>query len=227
MLKRLLALGVLTTFVVLPALAASAHKDGTTTPNQTPTVPQTESQMRADWVYNTGGAENFVPTTGGSATGWGEYFITTVQNNTGQDLTLVELGFPCSGPPTDFLGWLVWLNLPGMVAPVGDASTADYFGEFTPVDPDPATFPPTVYTYVDISAANIVVPAGTYFCFGYDVTGNGGQTSYNGVETWAWYTGIWDSDVPWGRTAILQVKGVYGAVPTEMSSWGQIKGLYR
>jgi hypothetical protein len=183
--------------------------------------------LRADWVYNTGGAEDFVPDTGGSSTGWGEYFITTVFNDTGSDLTLTELGFPCAGPPTDFVGWMVWLNLPGLVAPAGDPSTADYFGEFTPVDPDPATFPPTVYTYVDVSAANIVVPAGTYFSFGYDNTGTGGQTAFNGVETWAWYGDVWDPDVNYGRTAILQVKGDFGVVPVDESSWGEIKGLYR
>ncbi|MCA9754924.1 MAG: hypothetical protein KDA27_03910 [Candidatus Eisenbacteria bacterium] len=227
MVRRLLALGVVATFLAVPAFAGTAHKDGTPTLDQAPSVPQSESTMRADWVYNTGGSEDFVPTTGGSFDGWGEWFITTVYNDTGSDLTLTELGFPCAGPMTEDYGWLVWLGLGGLVAPTGDAYTADYFGQFTPVDPGPDTFPPTVYTYVDVSAANIVVPAGTYFAFGYDNTGTGGQTDFNGVETWAWYGGLWDPDINYGRTAILQVKGNYGAVPVEQTTWGQIKGLYR
>ena len=63
--------------------------------------------------------------------------ITTVYNDTGSDLTLTELGFPCAGPMTEDYGWLVWLGLGGLVAPTGDAYTADYFGQFTPVDPGP------------------------------------------------------------------------------------------
>ncbi|MEZ4649936.1 MAG: hypothetical protein R3E97_14330 [Candidatus Eisenbacteria bacterium] len=112
--------------------------------------------------------EDFVPDTGGSFDGWGEWFITTVYNAKGFDLTLTGASV-CSGPMTEDYGWLVWLGLPGLVAPTGDAYTADFFGQFTPVDPNPDTFPPTVYTYVDVSAANIVVPDGTFFfAFGYD-----------------------------------------------------------
>lgn len=227
MIRKLMAALVVTTFVAAPVLGASANKDGSPTSPQDPSVPQQESQVRADWEYNTGGSIDFVPTTGGSSTGWGEWFVTTVFNNTGQDLTLAELGFPCSGPPTETFGWMVWLGMPGLVPPFGDASTADYYGQFTPVDPNPGTFPPTVYTYVDVSAEGIVVPAGTYFCFGYDVTGTGGQTTFNGVETWAWYNETWDPDVNYGRTAILQVKANYGIVPTIESTWGTVKALYR
>jgi hypothetical protein len=226
MLRKLLLPIAVVAVVGSPAFGASAHKDGTPTPTQAPSVPSTEGGA-ADWEYNTGGSIDFVPTTGGSATGWGEWFIGTVLNDSGQDVTLTEFGFPCSGPATGTYGWIVWTNMGGYVPPAGQASSAEYYGSFTPVDPDPATFPPTVYTYVDVSSQNIVIPAGSYFCFGYDVTGNGGQTSYNGVDTWAWYSGIWDPDVNYGRTAILQVKGNFGATPVINSTWGAVKGLYR
>ena len=73
-----------------------------------------------------------------------------------------------------------------------------------------------------------MVPNGAYFSFGYDNTGLGGQTDYNGVETWAWYGETWDPDVDWGRTAILQVKGNFeGPVATESVSFGEIRSLYR
>jgi hypothetical protein len=115
----------------------------------------------------------------------------------------------------------------GYFPPGGGPYTAQYWGSFTPEDPDPETWPPTTYTYVDISGAGIIVPAGTYFCFGYDNTGMGGQTAFNGVETWAWYGGFWDPDVGWGRTAVLQVKGNYYGTPVDETTWGVVKALYR
>jgi len=162
---------------------------------------------RAALEYNTGGAIDFVPDSGGEAASWGEWFVTTVHNSTGQKLILRELGFPCAGPPTGEFGWLVWTDVGGPGPPAGDPYTADHHGPFTPVDPNPATMPPTVYTYVDVTAEDIVIQPGSYFCLGYDVTGTGGQTApFNGVDTWSWNLGVWNSDAGNDRTAILQVK---------------------
>ena len=208
------------------ASGAVVDKIGTDVPTKPATIQGSESS-RDDWVYNTGGSEDFVPTLQGSGDGWGEWFITTVMNDTGGDLYLTELGFPCSGPATEEYGWVVWVGLGGMVAPAGDAYTADFYGSFTPVEPDP-NVDPRAYTYIDISDVNIVIPAGTYFCFGYDNTGLGGQTEANGVETYAWYQGAWDPDSGWGRTAILQVKANFeGSVATHGATWSQVKTLYR
>jgi hypothetical protein len=213
-------------FATSAALAGSASKTGAyTEPKKGP--GSEPSGIRYDWWYNTGGVLDFVPDLGGSHDGWGEWFITTVYNDSGDDLILVEFGFPCGGPPTETYGWIVWLDMGGYVPPGGNAYTAEYYGPFTPVDPDPETLPPTTYTYVDVSSEMIVVPAGTYFCFGYDNTGMGGQTSYNGVQTWAWYSGYWDPDVGWGRTAILQVKANFYGTAVDESTWGAIKGLFR
>jgi hypothetical protein len=77
-----------------------------------------------------------------------------------------------------------------------------------------------------VSAAGIVIPDGTYFCFGYDNTGTGGQTTFNGVDTWAWYNAYWDPDQDWGRTAILQVKANYFGTPVSETTWGAIKSLF-
>ena len=178
-----------------------------------------------DFEYNSGGSIDIVPTTGGSNDGWGEWFITSVLNDTGYDLMLTEFGFPCCGPATGAYGWVVWTDVGGLVAPSGQASTADYYGEFTPDDPDPGTFPPTDYTYIDVSASSVISPDGNYFCFGYDNTGTGGQVSYNGVETWAWYGGVWDPDPAWSRTAVLQVMGDFeGAL--DQTTWGSIKNAF-
>ena len=223
--KKMLTAASLVLFVA-GAVGAATDKQG----NEIQYNPSGENQpstLRADWEYNTAGTIDAVPTTGGSADGWGEYFITTILNDTGQDLNLVELGFPCSGPPTDTYGWVIWTGMGGIMPPAGDPFSADHFGPFTPVDSDPGSFPPLVYTYIDISSEGIVIPAGEYFCVGYDNTGNGGQIEYNGVQTWAWYTGFWDPDESWGRTAVIQVKGDFGGgTPVESASWTTIKSLY-
>jgi predicted outer membrane repeat protein len=174
-----------------------------------PGALNTPSPLKADFEYNTGGVIDFVPTLGGSATGWAEWMIATVRNDTGHRLRLTEFGFPCCGPPTGPYGWMVWRSVGGLYPPAGDPTTADRHGAFTPADPNPSTNPPTVYTYVDVVAQNIVIPIGSYFCFGYDVTGYGGLTSFNGVQTWGWYGGAWDPDQTYGRTAVLQVKANY------------------
>jgi hypothetical protein len=211
--------------VVATAFAGIASKTGSSQ-EFVKATPGGPSMWRADFEYNTGGAIDFVPDMGGSFDGWAEWFVTAVYNATGQELKLVELGFPCAGPPTGTYGWLVWTGISGYVAPPGGASTATYYGAFTPVDPNPETLPPTTYTYVDISALNIVIPAATYFEIGYDNTGMGGMTSYNGVETWGWYGGVWDPDSSWGRTAILQVKANYAYSPVDSRSWSSIKALF-
>ena len=223
--KLLLAVAILA-LIVSPALGeTSASKDGSWVKPR-PVAPGESSTIRYDFQYNTGGVLDFVPTTGGSSDGWGEWFITTAYNGTGMDLILVEFGFPCCGPPTEAYGWVVWTGMGGYVSPGGNVYSAEYFGSFVPVDPDPTTFPPTTYTYIDVSAEGIVIPDGTYFCFGYDNTGTGGQTTFNGVDTWAWYDGLWDPDQSWSRTAILQVKANYFGTPVSRSSWGAIKSLF-
>ncbi len=179
----------------------------------------------ADFEYNSGGAMGTVPTTGGSSSGWGEWFVVSILNDSGQDILLMELGFPCCGPPTGADGWLVWTDVGGLNPPAGDASTADYSGAFTPLDPAPDTFPPITYTYIDVSAEDIVIANGAYFCIGYDVTGNGGQVDFNGVDTWSWYGGVWDSDQAWSRTDILEVSADYDTA-LERNTWGSIKATF-
>jgi len=221
-----LILAIALTMIASLAFGAVVDKNGTDVQIKPAQAPAQESS-RDDWLYNTGGSEGFIPDSQGSFDGWGEWFITTVHNNTGEDLYLTELGFPCSGPTTGEFGWLVWTAVGGPVAPAGPANTANFYGAFSPVEPDPAVNP-VVYTFVDISEENIVIPDGQYFCFGYDNTGLGGQTTANGVETWAWYGGMWDPDSGWGRTAIMQVKANFdGPVAEEDVTFGQVKSLFR
>jgi hypothetical protein len=223
--RKLLATAIILSLAALPALADTASKKGEPV-DVNPATPGSTSLLRSDWEYNTGGSLDFVPTTGGSHDGWGEWFLTCIQNNTGYDVKLMEFGFPCCGPATGNYGWVVWLTA-GYGAPAGTADTADFYGgPWSPVDPSPDTFPPTTYTYLDVSAEGVIIPNGGWFVFGYDVTGNGGQTTYNGVETWAWYSGYWDSDVGWSRTAILQFKADYWTTPVQAESWSAVKSLF-
>ena len=194
-------------------------KDGSTLP-LIDNPQQNGSRVPADVEYNTTGTIDSPATTGGSATGWGSYFITNWTNGTGADVRLVEFGWPCGGPgPVD---WVVWMSavLPG--AP----GTQTYTGPFTPASSDPATNPPGPYSYIDVFAANIVVPAGMTIYFGYENPGIGGQVPTNGVETWAWWNGAWDPDSGWNRTAVLQLKANYLGVAAEPSTLSQIKALF-
>jgi hypothetical protein len=225
MMRRLLLLVAILALAAGPALAAnSASKDGAPFIG-TPGAENVKSSVRDLFEYNTAGTIDFVPDMGGSATGWAEWTITFVTNTSGQDLCLTELSWPCAGPATGAYGWLVWLNQATLPGP---ASSAQYYGAFTPVDPNPATFPPTVYTYIDVSSAAIPWAAGSTLCFGFDNTGMQGMTAYNGVDTYGWYLGAWDADGPYGRTCVMQLKADVGCgTPTERSTWGAIKALFQ
>jgi hypothetical protein len=216
----MLVLGAIA-LLTLPVLAADAvvGKKGQTLPViDSPASPG--SATRADVEYNTAGAIDAMATTGGSADGWGEYFITSWTNTTGQDVELLEFGWPCGGlGPVD---WVVWITetLPG--AP----GTEGFNGQWTPVSSDDVTNPPTTYTYIDVTGAGIMIPDGATFYFGYENPGLGGQVDFNGVDTWAWYFGDWDPDQGWGRTAVLQFKGTFGGVAAEASTLTQVKHLF-
>jgi len=180
-----------------------------------------------DVEYNTSGTLGTLPTYVGSSDGWGEYFIVPLQNTTGQALLLKELRFPCCGPATSGYGWVVWDDVGDTVTvPAGDATTADYYGASTPVIASGSSAADiTQYTIVDVSASNVVIPVDACWCFGYDNTQLGGQVAFNGVITYGWYEGSWDSDQPWGRTALLEFAADYAAA-LESASWGEIKTLF-
>lgn len=180
---------------------------------------------RADFEFNTGGIMDGPSTMAGTASDWGEWFITTLRNDTDKPLLLLEIGFPCSGSSSESYGWLVWTDVGGMNSPHLGARSAQYFGSFSPIVSGEQV-PPRTYTTIDISGRDITVPAGAHFCFGYDVTGLGGQVEFSGVETWSWYSGYWDSDAGWGRTALLQIRADFAPTASTASSWGSVKSLY-
>ncbi len=224
--KKLLVLAAILAIAAPSAFGLIGSKDGSQA-TLVPGAPNAPSETRADWEYNTTGMMDGAATSGGSATGWGEFFICTVQNTAGAEIFPIELGWPLCGAETEAYGWLVWVgDMGGPVCPMGDAYTADFFGPFTPVDPAPGTFPPTVYTYVDVSGFSI--DAGAWFTFGYDNTGTGGHIDYNGVECWAWYGGAWDPEVNYARTQVHQIKANFegGGTATETTTWGGIKALF-
>lgn len=196
--KRL-ALVLMMVAVVGVADAGVVGKDGSTLLDTLNPPENTPSSRQAAWEWSTAGSMDFVPTTGGSFDGWGSHFLATTVNTNGQDMQLVELGIPCAGDIA--AEWMVWLG-----AMPADYSSPDFSGSFTATDPDPLTFPPTVYTYVDVTSANVVVPDGETVWVAYVNPGVGGQLDFNGVDTWSWYFGAWDGDQAWGRTAIIQLK---------------------
>jgi hypothetical protein len=223
--KKLMLLAGMLALIALPALAAQGMvgKNGETVP-VTNAPAQGGSTILSDVWYNTTGVLDGAATLGGSDTGWGPYFIATWVNDTGMDVTLTEFGWPCNGGGGTAL-WYYWLSetLPGAVG------TAHVTGLYTIVNPSPDEFPPSTYSYADVSAEGLVVPAGNRIYWGYAVPapGIGGQVNFNGVVTWAWYLGAWDPDSDWGRTAVLQLKGTTGVIANDNASLSQVKSLFR
>ncbi|MEZ4386622.1 MAG: hypothetical protein R3D98_03435 [Candidatus Krumholzibacteriia bacterium] len=219
-------LSLLLAMVLLASLSLAADegivgKKGQTLPIVNQPAAPAGPQMRADVEYSTTGALDTPAALGGSATGWGSHFIASWANLTGQDVFLAEFGWPCGGQgPVDWVVWLTAGSLPG--AP----GTQTFSGTFTPASSDDVTLPPAVYSYIDVSGAGIVVPPDMVMYFGYENPGLGGQISYNGVDTWAWYDNLWDPDSGWGRTAVLQFKGNFGGVATEPTSLSRIKAIF-
>ena len=198
--KRL-ALIMIMVAAVGVADAGVVGKDGSTLPDSVNPPENITSPKQAAWEWSTAGTMDAVPTTGGSWDGWGSHFLATTVNNTGQDMQIIEFGWPCGGTiPGE---WFVWL---GSTMPA-DYSNPDFTGTFTATSNDDVTFPPTIYTYVDVTSANVVVPDGETVWFAYVNPGLGGQIDANGVVTWSWYLGAWDADDAWGRTAVMQLKG--------------------
>ncbi len=206
------------------AAADLVGKNGETRPGSPP-GQSPASSVRGDFEFNTAGPVESAPTMAGSAAGWGQWFITVLHNDSGQALRLTELGFPCTGPPTDDLGWLVWTDLAGPGAPSGGPESAIHHGEFTPAVDDGAA-PPQVYAYVDLSGDEIIIPEGAWFGFGYQVTDLGGQVAAGDHATWAWFQGAWDADAAWGRMAVLQLKADFDEVATQTTSWSDLKRLF-
>jgi hypothetical protein len=226
--KLVVALAVLA--IAAPAFAFVASKDGSmvTTPNSSP-VDQPLGD-RADVEFNTGGAMGTPATTAGSASGWAYYTMNVYTNGAAQDIKFLELGFPTNAYSTDPIAlpveWNIDLNNNDVYSVVNPYSHAwDGVGTFTPtgvID----TSPPTVYSLIDISANNIVLPAGASMVWGYENAGLCGQIAYNGVETIGWYVSYWDSDVSYSRTGLQQFKADYLTTATDDATMSQVKSLY-
>jgi FlgD Ig-like domain len=165
--------------------------------------------LAADVEYSTTGVMDTPATMGGDRDGWGTEFITCWDNTTGNDVTIDEFGWPCGGFWSQF--WYVWItdNLPV------DPYTLQFYGSFVATSEDDTEWPPSQYTYIDMSDENIVIPAGATMYFGYGNPGMGGQIGFNGVETWSWLDDNWDMDGDFGRTAVMQFKGTFALASVE------------
>jgi len=176
-------------------------KKGETIPSSSNLRFHNSSEVTADVMFNTAGTMDISATQGGDYEGWGTHFIGRWTNSTGEGVSVSEFGWPCGG--FWVASWYVWISetLPG--AP----GTQDFKGSFLAASEDETEYPPSLYTYVDVANEGIEIPAGSTMYFGYSNPGMGGQITTNGVETWSWYDGIWDSDSAYNRTAVLQFKG--------------------
>jgi len=180
-------------------------KSGQAVPVSDTSETYNNSEIFADVMFNTAGTIDIPATQAGDYDNWGTHFLGRWSNDTGQDVAVVEFGWPCGG--FWVTSWYVWISetLPG--AP----GTQDFQGSFLAESEDETEYPPSIYTYVDVSEAGIVIPAGQTMYFGYGNPGMAGQITTNGVETWSWYEGNWDQDITFNRTAVLQFKGNFVA----------------
>lgn len=177
----------------------------------------------ADFEWNTQGTMDYPAEIYGTSSNWGEYHITVVENDTGHDLAIVELGFSCSGPGP--VMWLIWEDVGGYNHPADNPGSADYTGLFTPADPNP-NHTPTVYTDVDISGEGITIPDGSFICFGYENPGSGGFSEYPGPnETWSWFNNVWDGDSQHLTTNCTQILANF-ASSLETTTFGRIKASF-
>ncbi len=179
--------------------------------------------IAADFEWNTQGVMDTPAYMFGTSVNWGEYHITILENNTGSDLLITELGFSCSGPgPTN---WVVWTDVADF-APPGDPDSAEYQGTFTPLDPNPY-HTPAVYTDVNVTSESILFESGTLLCFGYENPGSGGFSELAGpVETWSLYNNIWYGDTQHMTTNCSQILAVYSSSLARMT-FGEIKASFR
>ncbi|MEZ4388207.1 MAG: FlgD immunoglobulin-like domain containing protein [Candidatus Krumholzibacteriia bacterium] len=174
------------------------------------------SALAADVEFSTTGAMDTPATLGGDRDGWGTDFITRWDNQTGRDVTIEEFGWPCGGWWSQF--WYVWITdtLPE------DPYTLEFHGSFVAASEDDTEWPPSLYTYVDVSGEGLVVPAGASMYFGYGNPGMGGQIGFNGVQTYSWLDDAWDMDGDFGRTAVMQFRGSFGTVAVDRRTPGPL-----
>ena len=169
----------------------------------------TSPALASDVEYSTTGTMDTPATKGGDRDGWGTEFLTRWDNNTGSDVFIEELAWPCGGWWAQF--WYVWIT---DIMP-SDPYTLEYYGSFVATSEDDTEWPPSLYTYIDVKSEGMVVPAGATMYFGYSNPGMAGQIAFNGVETFSWFDESWDMDGNFGRTAVMQFKGTFGASPVE------------
>jgi len=188
------------------------------TPSETTPTP---SLVRAMVEYNTAGALDTPATAAGDRDGWGTEFVTRWDNTTGEDITIVEFGWPCAGWWANF--WYVWITtqLPA------DPYTLEYYGSFVAAIEDDTAYPPGLYTYIDMTAEEIIIPAGASMFFGYGNPGLAGQVYGTNAETFSWYEDAWETDNSYNRTTILQFKGEPTAVSVHSKSFDSVKAIYR
>ncbi len=193
-------------------------------------VPPPLPEGARDIRFNTGG-EMFTPATAnGSASGWSYYILHEYVPTSSFWWNIETFGFPTNQYSSDPIEMPVeWVA----DSWVGDIYAIDnpysypwpWRGDFYPAG-DPDTSPPDTYTIVNVLGLGVYVAWDQTFVWGYENAGLCGQVSYNGVETIGWYVSYWDSDAPYGRTALMQFTAIGVWSPIEQRSLSAIKSLY-
>jgi hypothetical protein len=227
--KRLLT--ILSLAACAAALAAGPAVAGVMTRAEVQTAPPPEiappeaGAQRHTINFNTGGTMFMPPTLNGSASGWSYYILHEYCFPYG--VTVARFGFPTNEYTSD--------PIPMPVEWVADCEVGDIYAISNPYSFDwtwrgtfypagaPDTSPPDTYTIVNTHY--FWAGANQTMVWGYENAGLCGQIAYSGVETIGWYAGFWDSDVPYGRTSLMQFEA-WDCTPTVERSLSAIKSLY-
>jgi len=226
MLRKLLVMAAVLALAV-PALA-SVTRDHVNPVDATGDVQTIVN--REDVEFNTCGAMGFPPAGGGGPSTWAFWTAHVYTNNTGYDICITELGAPTceySGEPIAMpVDATIELNTNTVFA-IADPYTFAWDGlvTFTPIEVMD-TLPPTVYTPVDFTGAELVLLNGQSMVWGYENAGYMGLANYSGQDTYGLYQGAWDGDFNYGYTAPFQFKGNFCTTATEDGSFSSVKSLY-
>jgi hypothetical protein len=193
-----------------------------------PEQPRTDDILE----FNTGGEMDMPATLSGNASGWAYYFLHEYHFDewTYPAARSLEFGFPTNTYTADPIAmpveWVVEINGDGISSisnPYAHSWTR--WGTFTPTGVND-TDPPGTYTVVDLIDQDIHLGLGDTMVWGYENAGLAGQVAYSGEETVGWFINYWDSDVPYGRTTLMQFRFEPAILPTQEASLSKIKSLY-
>lgn len=229
-LSRVVLLAACGAVVFAGAAPASVMTRAEVQPTPPPNIAPPPLGPLPDIAFNTGGEMFMPPTLNGSASGWSYYILHKFTPPFEWWWIVDSFGFPTNEYSSDPIAmpveWVAdaWVN---DIYAIDNPYTYGWAwrGDFYPAGA-PDTSPPDTYTIVNPMSEGVYIGWNQTLVWGYENAGLCGQVEYSGVETIGWYVSYWDSDVPYGRTSLMQLTAFGNGSATEARSLSAIKSLY-